>query len=237
MFLFSSRRRDALITFCIVVGIMLPFIVVRNTVRANALFSHTCQSDGSVTFVYQGQPWHTVPYETLYAPVAMAIATQEHQVIIMEDEISLWALFHDELQIHRNDNPDGTKYIIPSNSCAPLPQPLYVVMMNGQALAIAEAQAGGMASAFAYIAPDGSVFTFAYVEGPGPAMALAQTTVWPTNTWGTTPATDRRTHVVQAGENLFRISLLYGILLERLAAINGISNINLIFVGQVLYLE
>jgi hypothetical protein len=108
----------------------------------------------------------------------MAIALHEHQVIIMEDEISLWALYHDELQIHRNENPDGTKYIIPSNVCAPLPQPLYVVMMNGQALAIAEAELGGWATALAYIAPDGSIFTFAHVEGPGQAVALAQTSVW-----------------------------------------------------------
>jgi LysM repeat protein len=41
-------------------------------------------------------------------------------------------------------------------------------------------------------------------------------------------------HVVQAGENAFRIALRYGTTIEAIAAANGISNPNLIFVGQVL---
>lgn len=41
-------------------------------------------------------------------------------------------------------------------------------------------------------------------------------------------------HVVQAGENLYRISLRYSVSLNELAAANGISNSNLIFVGQQL---
>lgn len=42
------------------------------------------------------------------------------------------------------------------------------------------------------------------------------------------------THVVQAGENLFRIGLRYGLTVTQLAAANGIANPNLIYVGQVL---
>lgn len=42
------------------------------------------------------------------------------------------------------------------------------------------------------------------------------------------------THTVQAGENLFRISLRYNVSLVALAQANNISNPNLIFVGQVL---
>lgn len=42
------------------------------------------------------------------------------------------------------------------------------------------------------------------------------------------------THTVQAGENLFRISLKYNVSLTALAQANNISNPNLIFVGQVL---
>jgi len=41
-------------------------------------------------------------------------------------------------------------------------------------------------------------------------------------------------HVVQAGENLYRISLRYGVSLADIAAANSISNPNLIFVGQSL---
>jgi len=39
-------------------------------------------------------------------------------------------------------------------------------------------------------------------------------------------------HVVQRGENLYRIALRYGVSVNRLAMINGISNPSLIFVGQ-----
>ncbi|PJF43253.1 MAG: hypothetical protein CUN50_00715 [Candidatus Thermofonsia Clade 1 bacterium] len=45
-----------------------------------------------------------------------------------------------------------------------------------------------------------------------------------------------RTHVVRAGENLFRISLRYGTTINVLMALNGIVNPNRIFVGQVLRL-
>lgn len=43
-----------------------------------------------------------------------------------------------------------------------------------------------------------------------------------------------RTHVVAAGENLFRIALRYGLTTRELAAANGISNLNSVYVGQVL---
>ncbi len=44
----------------------------------------------------------------------------------------------------------------------------------------------------------------------------------------------QRTHVVQAGENLFRIALNYGLPIDYLAAVNGIANPRQIYVGQVL---
>jgi len=40
------------------------------------------------------------------------------------------------------------------------------------------------------------------------------------------------THVVQGGENLYRIALRYGLTAQSLAAANGISNLNHIVVGQ-----
>ncbi len=42
------------------------------------------------------------------------------------------------------------------------------------------------------------------------------------------------THIVAAGENLFRISLRYNVPLATLAARNNIANVNLIFAGQTL---
>jgi LysM repeat protein len=41
-----------------------------------------------------------------------------------------------------------------------------------------------------------------------------------------------RTHVVQPGENLFRIALEYGTTVEAIAVANGISNVHLIYSGQ-----
>jgi uncharacterized protein YraI len=48
------------------------------------------------------------------------------------------------------------------------------------------------------------------------------------------PSPTYRTHVVQAGENLFRISLNYGVNMYDVARLNGITNLALIYVGQVL---
>ncbi len=43
-----------------------------------------------------------------------------------------------------------------------------------------------------------------------------------------------QTHVVQPGENLFRIALRYGVSVQALATINGVANPALIYVGQQL---
>jgi LysM repeat protein len=51
---------------------------------------------------------------------------------------------------------------------------------------------------------------------------------------GTEPSTPTETHVVQPGENLFRIALKYGVTVEAIAVANGISNVNLIYPGQEL---
>jgi LysM repeat protein len=45
---------------------------------------------------------------------------------------------------------------------------------------------------------------------------------------------DGQTHVVQPGENLFRIALSYGVSVDALAAANGITDPSHIYVGQVL---
>jgi LysM repeat protein len=50
---------------------------------------------------------------------------------------------------------------------------------------------------------------------------------------GTTTGGER-THVVQQGENLFRIALQYNMSWEELAEYNGITNPDSIYPGQVL---
>lgn len=46
------------------------------------------------------------------------------------------------------------------------------------------------------------------------------------------PATEERVHVVQPGENLYRIGLQYGFTVEELAAYNNLANPNRLEVGQ-----
>ncbi len=71
------------------------------------------------------------------------------------------------------------------------------------------------------------------VPGPGnnhPGGTVAPTII-PTQPGG---GASGSTHTVQAGENLFRISLRYNVTIDALMRANGISNPNLIYVGQVL---
>jgi LysM repeat protein len=59
----------------------------------------------------------------------------------------------------------------------------------------------------------------------------------PTSLPPTTPAaptTGATTHVVQPGENMFRIALRYGTTVEAIAQANGIANPRMVYVGQQL---
>lgn len=61
------------------------------------------------------------------------------------------------------------------------------------------------------------------------------TIVAPTAAAGTAtaaPSTTERVHIVQAGENLFRIGLQYGFTVQELADYNGIANPNTLEIGQ-----
>lgn len=49
-----------------------------------------------------------------------------------------------------------------------------------------------------------------------------------------TLAQEGQKHVVQAGENLYRIALRYGLTVNQLAAANGITDVSRVYVGQVL---
>lgn len=64
---------------------------------------------------------------------------------------------------------------------------------------------------------------------------LSPTPVPPAPVPTSAPSTSQQTtHVVQAGENLYRIALLYGTTEEAIAAANGIVDITQIFAGQTL---
>jgi LysM repeat protein len=69
---------------------------------------------------------------------------------------------------------------------------------------------------------------------PGPGNNHLGGTVAPTIIPTVPGASGANTHTVQAGENLFRISLRYNVTIDALMRANGIYNPNLIYVGQVL---
>ncbi len=98
----------------------------------------------------------------------------------------------------------------------------------------------GTLTAMAPVAPEGLVTPGAEGTIPGAAGGITPpavtTPILPATatpipqTTGGCPAT----HTVQAGENLFRIALRYGLTYQELAAANGITNPNLIAAGTVL---
>ncbi len=69
---------------------------------------------------------------------------------------------------------------------------------------------------------------------PGPGNNYPGGTIAPTVLPSVPAPAGQTTHTVAPGENLFRISLKYNVTLQALMQANGISNPNLIYVGQVL---
>lgn len=67
-----------------------------------------------------------------------------------------------------------------------------------------------------------------------PPDAVVEPTAAPVAPEPTAPSTGETIHIVQAGENLFRIGLRYGFTAEELAAYNNIPNVDRIYVGQEL---
>jgi len=76
--------------------------------------------------------------------------------------------------------------------------------------------------------------TPAGVGQPATTSGTGTNTSAGTGTTGTTTTTTPGRHVVQAGENLYRIALLYNTSVEALASLNNITNPNTIFVGMTL---
>jgi LysM repeat protein len=80
--------------------------------------------------------------------------------------------------------------------------------------------------------------TVAFTSTPVPTTAPTATpTTAPTTVPTATPTeavSGEQTHIVQPGENLFRIALHYGMTYHALAAANGIVNPDLVYVGQSL---
>jgi lysozyme len=86
------------------------------------------------------------------------------------------------------------------------------------------------------IAVAGVVVLLAFVLGRASAGGGGEAAVRaPATRQATTTTTTRdTTHTVAQGESLLAIASRYGLTLDQLAAANGITNANKVFVGQVL---
>ncbi len=83
-------------------------------------------------------------------------------------------------------------------------------------------------------APETATETPSVVAPPTPTPVIVTEMPVPTSAPTTETPALPGTHVVQAGENLFRIALRYGISVDELARANNITNATVIYVGQVL---
>jgi LysM repeat protein len=190
------------------------------------IFGYTCGSN-TITFSYQNKPALQASFSQIAGPLAAAISTQQNQPVVVGNTVGLWALKSNELQVHLNADPDGTKLVLPSDICGAIGGG------TPSAVAYAQVSGAGTAVAIAQVTESGQSMAFAGAAGSGQALAYAQATG---GGYGPSPAAGARYHVVQPGENLFRISLRYGTTVAMLAAINHISDTRLIYVGQVIYL-
>jgi LysM repeat protein len=80
-------------------------------------------------------------------------------------------------------------------------------------------------------APTEAAATEAAASGT-PAATNTPAAAQPTATTAPSEGETPKVHIVQAGENLFRIALKYGLSYQTVAAYNGIANPNFIVVGQ-----
>ena len=80
----------------------------------------------------------------------------------------------------------------------------------------------------------GQQLTIPGTGGPSDPDVVPTSPPAPTEEPTPEPTEAPQTYVVQPGDNLYRISLRFGVTMAELANANGIANINLVFAGQVL---
>ncbi len=229
----NKLRRLLLICIAVIAVCLVPTLAqAQQSYPGTALFSYGCVSSG-IQFYYLQSPVIQVTIAQLSSPLSMAIALRQNQPVATSSGVGLWALQSNELQIHLNADPDGTKLVLPSSVCGAVPISATPTTNGGgtvaQAVAYAQAANGGQAFAFAGVNAAGQAFAFAGATGNGAqAGAFAQS--------GGNSGGSGGTYVVQTGDNLFRIALRFGTTVEVLASINGIADPRLIYVGQVIRL-
>lgn len=178
------------------------------TVATNggAPFAITCTAEGGVFVqpVDGGTALTATPLQIAQGFVDAASSGQ-NTMIARLGSISIWALTTQELQVAYRAGLNEFDTIFPITQC------------------------GGInAASLAQVTPspqDTSGETTTTTTTSAPANVTS-------NASCTTPTGARTTHIVQPGENLFRIGLRYGVPYPQLAAYNGISDPTRIFVGQ-----
>ncbi len=224
------RGRHILSLVGILFLLTIPCFTFAQQYPGGAFFSYQCSASG-IDFMLQGSLALQASYGEIAGPLNMAVTIRQNQPIKIGNEVGLWALQSDELQIHLNKDPDGTKLVVSSAVCG------RIVLAggsstgaSGQTLAYVQVDGPGSALAYAQVTASGGVTAYAQLTGSGQALAMAQSSA--TSAIGSSG----QYHVVQAGENLFRIALRYGTTVSVLAAINNISNPKVIYIGQKVYL-
>jgi len=191
-----------------------------------AIFSVQCEGE-SIIFLENGTPVITVQRDQVNGPLTVAILIQQNQPIVFGNAVSLWALKSDELQIHRDSDPEGTKLVVSSDICGAV-----ATMTDGNSLAAAFAILSGPGEAMATVrvTPYGYSMAAAQVFGSGTAMAYAGA-----NPFAPHIPSGRR-YLVQWGDTLFRIAMFHNTTVSELMALNGLDNPHHIVVGEVLQL-
>lgn len=229
-----------------------------NNYDASAPIAVYCLSDGGIAIFdialdSSGNEAFRVSRAQIAAAIGQATQSGANVALATRANTGLYALTSRELQAQAPDlrEPSKTyKLIMPADVCGPLdtsdsappaattPTPsaggiiingaTYTVVAGDTLFSIARrfgVSVGDLAVANNIANPTrifvGQVLVLPGVPNPTP------TTVNP-------PPTSGRTHVVQRGENLFRIALRYGVPLADLARANNIANPARIFEGQTL---
>lgn len=209
----------------VVIGTLMSLLTLTAQHPGAAFFSLQCQPN-AIMFSYNNTPVLQATVDQIAPPLLVARQTGQNQRILAGDVLSVWALSSDELQIHFDSDPDGTKWIVASSICGTIAQPQTA---PNQTVAIAIAAGEGSASAFAYAGGGNAV---AQAQASGQASALAYAVTY-TST-ATKPQPTHCTHTVHKGENLFQIARRYGISVHALGEQNNLRDISLLLVGQQL---